>query len=148
MRDAIALEVRQQGFNPKINAYTRTYGSEELDAANLVLPVIGFERAASPRLLGTVDAIERQLSAGFPLVYRYLPGRDEKFGGPRGDVSPVLLLARPGGGRHTRSRSRVVEMEQLVNLASHLDCLPRSWIQQVTSILGTILRRSVRLSPL
>jgi GH15 family glucan-1,4-alpha-glucosidase len=47
----------------------------------LVLPALEFDPASSPRVLGTVDAIQSQLSAGGPLLYRYLPGTDGLAGG-------------------------------------------------------------------
>ena len=66
----------------------------------LVLPVLEFEPAASPRVVGTVDAIRRQLSAGGPLLYRYPPGTDGLAGG-EGAFLPcsfwlVQALARTG----------------------------------------------------
>jgi GH15 family glucan-1,4-alpha-glucosidase len=80
-RDALADDIRARGFDPAQEAYTATYDSAELDAAVLLLPVIEFEPAASPRVGGTVDAIRRQLSAGGPLLYRYPPGSDGLAGG-------------------------------------------------------------------
>ncbi|MGX9900707.1 glycoside hydrolase family 15 protein [Arthrobacter sp. SA17] len=59
-----------------MNSYTRTFGSSDLDAALLVLPVIGLEERDSPRVKGTVDAVRKELSAGYPFLYRYPPGRD------------------------------------------------------------------------
>ena len=66
---------------PDQNTYTGAYDSAELDAAVLVLPLLEFEPATSPRVVGTVDAIRRQLSAGGPLLYRYPPGTDGLDGG-------------------------------------------------------------------
>jgi GH15 family glucan-1,4-alpha-glucosidase len=75
-RDAIAAEVTTRGFDSVLGSYTRTYGSTDLDAALLLLPLLDFEPADSPRLRGTIDAIAQQLGAGGPLVYRYPPGQD------------------------------------------------------------------------
>ena len=75
-RARIAAELRTNGYNEAMNSYTRTYGSEDIDAALLVLPLTGLEEPGSPRLTGTIDAIRRELSAGFPLLYRYPPGQD------------------------------------------------------------------------
>ncbi|WP_458111071.1 glycoside hydrolase family 15 protein [Arthrobacter sp. R1-13] len=75
-RDDVAAEIRSKGFDPILNSYTRTFGSSDLDAALLVLPVIGLEERDSPRVNGTVDAVRKELSAGYPLLYRYPPGRD------------------------------------------------------------------------
>lgn len=99
-RDALADDIRARGFDPTQQAYTATYGSPELDAAVLVLPVLDFEPAASPRLVGTVDAIRSRLSAGGPLLYRYRPGTDGLTGG-EGAFLPcsfwlVQALARTG----------------------------------------------------
>ena len=75
-REAIGAEVRQSGYSPALGSYTRSYGSQDLDAALLVLPLIGLEDPHSARVRGTVQSIRERLSAGGPLVYRYPPGRD------------------------------------------------------------------------
>ncbi|MET0524028.1 MAG: glycoside hydrolase family 15 protein [Nocardioides sp.] len=75
-RDAIALEVRQRGFDTARGSYTRSFGSADLDAALLILPLLGIEQTHSPRVAGTIDAIRADLSAGGPLLYRYPPGLD------------------------------------------------------------------------
>lgn len=75
-RRDLAAEIRSKGFDPARNTYTRTYGSSDLDAALLVLPVTGFEATGSDRARGTVDAVSEELSAGFPFLYRYPPGQD------------------------------------------------------------------------
>jgi GH15 family glucan-1,4-alpha-glucosidase len=75
-RDAIAAEVRLRGFDPVRGSYTRAYGSGDLDAALLILPLLGIEDNGSPRMAATIDAIRTDLAAGGPLLYRYPPGRD------------------------------------------------------------------------
>ena len=75
-RAAIAADVTTRGFDRALNSYTRTYGSTDLDAAVLVLPLLGLEPADSPRVRSTIDAIARRLGAGGPLIYRYPPGHD------------------------------------------------------------------------
>ncbi len=84
-REAIAAAVRAQGFDETLGSYTRTLGGHDLDAAVLVLPLIGIEPADSPRLRSTIDAVRERLTAGGPLLYRYtpetdgLPGREGAF---------------------------------------------------------------------
>ncbi|MFC0531183.1 glycoside hydrolase family 15 protein [Phytohabitans kaempferiae] len=75
-RDALAAEVRARGFDPAKGSYTRSYGSANLDAALLLMPVIGLDDPDSPRVRGTIAATRAELSAGGPLLYRYPPGRD------------------------------------------------------------------------
>jgi GH15 family glucan-1,4-alpha-glucosidase len=101
-RNALATEVRSRGFDSNQNTYTAAYDSAELDAAVLVLPSLGLEPATSPRVVGTIEAIRRQLSAGGPLLYRYPPGTDGLDGG-EGAFLPcsfwlVEALARTGRG--------------------------------------------------
>jgi GH15 family glucan-1,4-alpha-glucosidase len=99
-RDAIAADVKARGFDPAKGSYTRSYGSGDLDAALLILPLLGIEELDSPRVRGTIDAIRRELSAGGPLLYRYPPGRDG-LPGTEGAFLPcsfwlVQALARTG----------------------------------------------------
>lgn len=99
-RDAIAAEVRTRGFDPEAGCYMRGYGSPDLDAAVLVLPLLDLDSAESPRVRGTIDAVRDRLSAGGPLLYRYPPGRDG-FPGGEGAFLPcsfwlVQALARTG----------------------------------------------------
>jgi GH15 family glucan-1,4-alpha-glucosidase len=51
-------------------SYVRSAGEEELDASLLLAVLADYDDAASPRLLGTVDAVRRELGRG-PLVYRW-----------------------------------------------------------------------------
>jgi GH15 family glucan-1,4-alpha-glucosidase len=99
-RAAVASDVRERGFDSRRRSYTRAFGSKELDAALLVLPTLEFDPPESDRVSGTIDAIRRELSAGGPLLYRYLPGTDG-LEGREGAFLPcsfwlVLALARTG----------------------------------------------------
>jgi GH15 family glucan-1,4-alpha-glucosidase len=75
-RDALAAEVTVKGFDASRLTYTRTYGSQDVDAALLILPLLGIEPPGSPRVRGTIRAIRDELGAGGPLLYRYPPGTD------------------------------------------------------------------------
>jgi GH15 family glucan-1,4-alpha-glucosidase len=84
VRDAVAADVHRNGYDKELGAYTAAYGSNDLDAAVLLLPILGIEPDGSPRVAGTVDAIRARLGAGGPLLYRYvgddgLPGREGAF---------------------------------------------------------------------
>jgi GH15 family glucan-1,4-alpha-glucosidase len=70
IRDAIHKDVCANAFSSKGNSFVQAYGSEELDAALLLMPVVGFLPAEDPRVKATIEAIERELMpAG--LVLRY-----------------------------------------------------------------------------
>jgi GH15 family glucan-1,4-alpha-glucosidase len=118
-RDAIAEELRTRGFNVEKRAYTRTYCSDDLDAAVLVLPLVGVEDPDSIRVRDTIDAIARELSAGGPLLYRYAPG-DDGLAGSEGAFVPCafwLVQALAETGRVAEASQRFTE---LVGLASPL----------------------------
>ncbi|MFG1834030.1 glycoside hydrolase family 15 protein [Micromonospora chersina] len=118
-RDAIAADVRTRGFDTEAGCYVRGYGTQDLDAALLVLPLLDLDSADSPRVRGTIDAVRDRLSAGGPLLYRYPPGRDG-FPGGEGAFLPcsfwlVQALARTG-----RLREAVELFQTLLEHASPL----------------------------
>ena len=118
-RESIAADVTAHGYNPELGTYVRAYGSTELDAAVLVLPLVGVEPADSPRVRGTIDAIARHLGAGGPLIYRYPPGRDGLPGG-EGAFLPCSfwhVQALAATGRQHEAREL---FDQLASLASPL----------------------------
>jgi GH15 family glucan-1,4-alpha-glucosidase len=61
LRARVHDEVCRLGFDPKRNTFTQYYGSDELDASLLMIPLVGFLPANDPRIIGTVQAIERHL---------------------------------------------------------------------------------------
>lgn len=118
-RDSIAADVTTHGYNAELGTYVRAFGSTELDAAVLMLPLIGIEPTDSPRVRDTIDAIARDLGAGGPLIHRYPPGRDG-LPGDEGAFLPcsfwlVQALATTG-----RRREAEELLDQLASLASPL----------------------------
>ncbi len=61
LRDTIHEQVCQQGYDPGMNSFVQYYGSKHLDAAILMMPLVGFLPADDPRVIGTVKAIETHL---------------------------------------------------------------------------------------
>jgi GH15 family glucan-1,4-alpha-glucosidase len=70
LREHIHGEVCIRGFNTSMNSFVQAYGSAQLDASLLQIPLVGFLPPDDPRVQGTVDAIEHRLVAD-GLVYRY-----------------------------------------------------------------------------
>ena len=78
LRDEIAREVTERGFDQEVGAFMQSYGSSLLDASLLMMPLVGFLPIDNERIQGTVAAIERRLCRdGF--VYRY--DHDEQVDG-------------------------------------------------------------------
>jgi GH15 family glucan-1,4-alpha-glucosidase len=70
LRERIHSDVCTKGYHPERGAFTQAYGSKALDAALLLIPLVGFLPARDPRVRGTIDAIRRELDEG-GLVHRY-----------------------------------------------------------------------------
>jgi GH15 family glucan-1,4-alpha-glucosidase len=71
VRDEIHADVCERGYDSSLGSFTQSYGSTELDASLLLLPLVGFLPASDPRIRGTIEAVERELlQDGFVLRYR------------------------------------------------------------------------------
>ncbi len=70
LRHAIRNEICSAGFSTRRNAFVQYFGGEELDAASLLIPLVGFLPVCDPRVVATVETIRRELmSDGFVLRY-------------------------------------------------------------------------------
>ena len=86
LRDEIHGDVCARGFNASRGAFTQYYGSNDLDASALMIPLVGFLPPEDPRVAGTTAAIERELMEN-GLVHRY-----------RGSRAPAVDGLPPGEG--------------------------------------------------
>jgi GH15 family glucan-1,4-alpha-glucosidase len=76
IRAQIHAEVCRKGFDPERGTFTQSYGSQELDASLLLIPAVGFLPPRDARVVGTVEAVQRELCQdGF--VARYPTDDDE-----------------------------------------------------------------------
>jgi GH15 family glucan-1,4-alpha-glucosidase len=88
VRDAIHEEVCREGYNADLGAFVQFYGSDLLDASLLMMPLVGFLPATDPRVRGTIEAIERDLTVdGFVARYKTV---EEVDGLPPGESSFLL----------------------------------------------------------
>jgi len=84
MRADIHDAVCREGYDAKRNTFTQYYGSTQLDAALLLIPAVGFLPPSDPRVVGTVEAVQRELVRdGF--VMRYIPDEHAADGLPPGE---------------------------------------------------------------
>jgi len=112
MREQVHREVCERAYDAQLGAFTQSYGSKELDASLLLIPLVGFLPFADPRVRGTIEAIEKQLMPD-GLVLRY---QTEKFddGLPAGEgaflacsfwmVSALSMLGRNQDARRLFER--------------------------------------------
>ncbi len=73
LRDRVHAEVMTKGWNDERGTFTQYYGGTTVDASLLLISHMGFLAADHPRVLGTIEAIEKDLRHGL-FVDRYLTG--------------------------------------------------------------------------
>lgn len=64
LRETVRDDVIRAGFNAGLNSFTQSYGSHELDASLLLMPIVGFLPADDPRMAATIDKIGKDLNDG------------------------------------------------------------------------------------
>jgi len=127
LRKQIHDDVMTHGFDEKNNNFVQSYGSTELDASLLLIPRVGFLPHEHPRVIGTVEAIQKNLTQdGFVLRYHPeasndgLPGTEGVFLA----CSFWLVDALLGIGR----RHEAVELfERLLTLRNDVGLLSEEW---------------------
>ena len=127
VRDEIHAEVCEQGYDPGRNTFTQYYGSSELDASVLNIPLVGFLPGTDERVTGTIDAVSRELGRdGF--VSRYSTAEtDDGLAGDEGQFlacSFWLASALAMNGRVDDARSL---FERLAGLANDLGLLAEEY---------------------
>ena len=126
-RDKIHQEVCEQGYDPERRTFTQYYGSKELDASVLNIPLVGFLPGTDERVTGTIDAISRELGRdGF--VSRYSTAdTDDGLSGDEGQFlacSFWLVSALALNGRVEEARAL---FERLLGLTNDLGLLAEEY---------------------
>lgn len=129
-RDGIFEDIMKKGWNDELQSFVQHYGSETYDAAILAMSFVFFLSPADPRLLKTIDAINRTPAEGGlvsnSLVYRYdvdktpdgVPGREGTF-----NICTFWLveaLTRTGMVDPARRDEARLIFEQMLGHANHL----------------------------
>jgi GH15 family glucan-1,4-alpha-glucosidase len=136
LRARIHSEVCERGFNPRVGAFTQSYGSEALDASVLVIPHYGFLPASDPRMLGTVAAIEKGLLRdGFVLRYATEAGADGLPGSEGAFLACSFWLAEnyAYAGRIDEAEAF---FERLLSLRNHLGLFSEEYDPKLRRQIG------------
>jgi GH15 family glucan-1,4-alpha-glucosidase len=70
-REEIKNDALVKGYDAERGAFVQSYGSQVLDASNLMIPLVGFLRVDDPRMQSTIEAIKSDLTSPEGFVYRY-----------------------------------------------------------------------------
>jgi GH15 family glucan-1,4-alpha-glucosidase len=127
IREEIHEEVCEQGYDPARRTFTQYYGSKELDASVLNIPLVGFLPGTDERVTGTIDAIAGELGRdGF--VSRYSTAdTDDGLTGDEGQFlacSFWLVSALALNGRVEQARAL---FERLLDLTNDLGLLSEEY---------------------
>jgi GH15 family glucan-1,4-alpha-glucosidase len=127
LRDRIHDEVCEKGFDTARNAFVQSYGSSALDAALLMIPLVGFLPPSDARVKGTVEAIERELCAdGF--VRRYdTDDTEDGVGGSEGTFLPCNFWLVDNLALLGRDGEATERFERLLDLRNDLGLLPEEY---------------------
>ncbi len=129
-RDAIYEEILTRGWSQEKHAFVQHYDSDSLDASTLIMPLVFFMAPTDPKMLSTIDAINRSARNGglvsSGLVYRYdtrrgfdgLPGEEGTFN----ICSFWLVEALTRAGQRDRRRLEQARLlfEKMLTYANHL----------------------------
>ena len=127
VRDEIHTEVCEHGYDPERRTFTQYYGSKELDASVLNIPIVGFLPGDDDRVTGTIDAVWRELGRdGF--VSRYSTAEtDDGLPGDEGQFMACsfwLVNALARNGRVDDARSL---FERMIGLSNDLGLLAEEY---------------------
>jgi GH15 family glucan-1,4-alpha-glucosidase len=137
LRDEIHAEVCERGYDASIGSFVQSYGSRELDASLLLLPLVGFLSADDRRVQGTIEAVERELLED-GLVLRYRTRSSGVDGLPPGEgvflpCSFWLVDCYELTGRHEEAHSLFT---RLIGLANDLGLLAEEYDPRAQRLLG------------
>jgi GH15 family glucan-1,4-alpha-glucosidase len=137
LRQQVRAEIEERGFDPGRNTFTQSYGSPALDAALLLIPQVGFLPPNDTRVLGTIEAIERELSIDDNLILRYRTGEtDDGLPGAEGAFLLCafwMVDAMAMTGRSDEARRR---FEYLLGLRNDVGLLAEEYDPVAGRLLG------------
>ncbi|QPP11056.1 glycoside hydrolase family 15 protein [Streptomyces bathyalis] len=141
LRDEIHRDVCEKGYDKERNTFTQSYGSRELDASLLLIPQMGFLPPDDKRVIGTIEAIQRELSTEDGFVMRYPTSQvdGENVDGLHGEEGAFLAcsfwladdLAMIGRVEEARKL-----FERLLSLRNDLGLLAEEWDSRLQRQVG------------
>jgi GH15 family glucan-1,4-alpha-glucosidase len=142
IREEIKREVCEKGYNSERGAFTQYFGSSELDAAVLLLSDVGFLEADDPRIVSTMEVLQRDLMPeGFLRRYELPPGGTSEVDGLPGSEGAFLACsfwlanALELSGRHDEA---VELFERLLALRNDVGLLSEEYDPRYSRLVGNM----------
>ena len=109
LRDEIHEQICTKAFSKSKNSFMQAYGSKQLDAAMLLMPLVGFLPGDDPRVIGTVEAIERELMHDLVSVHQLQLGEGGRWASRQEEgvflACSFWLVSSPDGDRQRTGRA-------------------------------------------
>ena len=133
-KDALYNEIMKKGWSEKKQSFVQSFGSEDIDAAALLMPVLGFIEGKHPRMVSTIKRVEEELSKEEGLLLRYksddgLKGQEGIFLLTSFWLVDALVLA----GEKERAEKL---FEKLLLLANHVGLFSEEMDPKTKEMLG------------
>ena len=137
-RDLIFREVMEKGWNDKKQSFVQHYDTDQLDAANLIMPLVKFISPTDPRMLSTLERSSQELVSD-TLVHRYVIGEKPEDGiaGKEGTFSMCTFWYAEALARAGKVHEARYVFETMLTYANHLG-LYSEQIGQSGESLGNI----------
>lgn len=136
LRERIREEILDKAYDKKRNTFVQYYGAQDLDAALLLIPQLGFLPPEDRRVRGTIAAIERELMVD-GLVYRYpTPSGVDGLPGGEGAFLPCGFWLANSLALIGRREDAVALFEHLLTLRSDLGLLSEEYDPGTKCLLG------------
>lgn len=129
-RDEIYQDVTDNGWNQQLQAFVQSYGSDTLDAANLLMPLVFFLSPSDPRMIKTLEATNRSVPQGGLMsggqVFRYdVSKTDDGLSGEEGTFNictfwMVEAMTRAGKTDPVWLEEARLMFEQMLGYANHV----------------------------
>jgi GH15 family glucan-1,4-alpha-glucosidase len=121
IRTQIYEQIMEQGWNGKVHSFVQHYGSDAVDASSLLLTITNFVGSKEPRMLKTIDRIQRELTSG-ALVLRYNPklAADDGMGSQEGTFGACSFWLVENLARAGRLGEARLMLEKLLSYCNHV----------------------------
>ncbi len=117
LEQKIKKDIHDHAWNPSVNAFTQSYGSDYLDASVLLMESYGFIHARDPKFISTVKAVEKELS-NEGLLYRYK--NEDDFGLPSSSFTICTFWFINSLFKIGEEKKAKVLFDQLLSYSNHL----------------------------
>ncbi len=138
-REEIRADVLRSGYNAELGSFVQYYGSDRLDASLLLIPLVGFLPATDARVVGTVEAIQRDLTRdGFVERYRADSENVDVDGLPPGEgvFLPCSFWLAAVLAQQGRLDEAVELYERLLSLRNDLGLISEEYDPERKRLLG------------